>query len=76
LMQVMGQTAREHEFAAGSLASLCDPAIGLDVGCRVFARKLGAARGKVEQALLFWNGGANRSYPAEVLARIPRYCTT
>jgi soluble lytic murein transglycosylase-like protein len=73
LMQVMGQVAREHAFAGASLAELCDPAIGLDAGCRVFAAKLAAAEGNVTRALLLWNGGANREYPVEVLARADKY---
>jgi soluble lytic murein transglycosylase-like protein len=73
LMQVMGQVAREHGFAGASLAQLCDPAIGLDVGCRVFAAKLAAAEGNVTRALLLWNGGANREYSVEVLARAEKY---
>jgi soluble lytic murein transglycosylase-like protein len=73
LMQVMGQVAREHNFAGASLAQLCDPAVGLDVGCRVFAAKLAAAEGNVTRALLLWNGGANREYPVEVLARADKY---
>jgi soluble lytic murein transglycosylase-like protein len=72
LMQVMGQVAREHSFT-GALASLCDPAVGLEIGCRVFADKLAAAEGNVTRALLLWNGAGNREYPAAVLARTPRY---
>ena len=73
LMQVMGQVAREHGFAGASLAQLCDPATGLDAGCRVLAAKLAAADGNVANALQLWNGGANPAYAAEVLARMPRY---
>jgi soluble lytic murein transglycosylase-like protein len=73
LMQVMGQVAREHGFAGASLAALCDPATGLDVGCRVLAAKLAAAEGNVGRALLLWNGGANRDYAAAVLARSAPY---
>ena len=73
LMQVMGQVAREHGFAEVSLASLCDPAMGLDVGCRVFAAKLAAAEGNVTRALLLWNGAGNRDYPSAVLACTGRY---
>jgi soluble lytic murein transglycosylase-like protein len=69
LMQVMGQAAREHGFTAASLASLCDPAAGLEIGCRIFAAKLAAAEGNVARALLLWNGGGNQDYPAAVLAR-------
>jgi soluble lytic murein transglycosylase-like protein len=73
LMQVMGQVAREHGFSGDSLAELCDPATGLDVGCRVLASKLAAAEGNTVRALLLWNGGANPDYPDAVLARTHRY---
>jgi soluble lytic murein transglycosylase-like protein len=73
LMQIMGQVAREHGFAGASLAALCDPATGLAAGCRVFAAKLAAAAGNVEQALQLWNGGANPGYAAQVLSRVVRY---
>ena len=73
LMQVMGQVAREHGFADTSLASLCDPALGLEIGCSVFAAKLAAAEGNVSRALLLWNGAGNRDYPAAVLARAAHY---
>ena len=73
LMQVMGQVARECGFHGRSLAELCDPATGISVGCGLFERKLAAAQGNITEALLFWNGGGNPNYPAEVLARIPNY---
>ena len=73
LMQVMGQAAREHGFAGESLAALCDPATGLEIGCRILAAKLAAAEDNVTRALLLWNGGANHDYPAAVLARANRY---
>jgi len=73
LMQVMGQVAREHGFTAKSLAALCEPDTGLAMGCTVFAAKLHAGAGAVERALTLWNGGANTSYAAQVLARIAHY---
>lgn len=73
LMQVMGQVAREHGFASESLAFLCDPAVGLEIGCRVFAAKLAAAEGNVTRALLLWNGAGNQDYPSAVLARAAHY---
>jgi soluble lytic murein transglycosylase-like protein len=81
LMQVMGQVAREHCFSAKSLAALCDPATGLAIGCAVFATKLRTAandaasvtNNNVERALALWNGGANTSYAAQVLARVAHY---
>lgn len=48
---------------------LCDPVIGIGQGCRLFAKKLRTAGGDVEKALLFWNGGGNKDYPAEVLSK-------
>jgi soluble lytic murein transglycosylase-like protein len=73
LMQVMGQVAREFGFAAASLPELCDPATGVELGCRILAKRMARARGDVPAALLAWNGGANPSYPAEVLARTRNY---
>ncbi len=73
LMQVMGQVAREHAFQGASLAELCDPAVGLELGCRVLAAKLAAADGNVTKALLLWNGGGNADYPQQVLARAEKY---
>jgi soluble lytic murein transglycosylase-like protein len=82
LMQVMGQVAREHGFTAKSLAALCDPATGLAIGCAVFAAKLRASTNDaasavagdvVGHALELWNGGANTSYAAQVLARVAHY---
>jgi hypothetical protein len=43
LMQVMGQTAREAGFAEPFLSLLCDPGTALEVGCRVFRKKLDTA---------------------------------
>ena len=73
LMQVMGQVAREFGFAGDSLPELCDPARGLEVGCRVLAKRMARSRGDVPAALLAWNGGADPNYPAEVLARTQNY---
>ena len=73
LMQLMGQVARETGFDAPFLSSLCDPEMGLAAGCRVLRRKFDAQGGDITKALLAWNGGANTSYPAQVLARLPKY---
>ena len=75
LMQVMGEVAREEGFHA-DLPSLCDPTIGLDVGCNHFKRKLVTAENNVLKALLLWNGGSNLAYPAQVVARIDKYRST
>jgi soluble lytic murein transglycosylase-like protein len=73
LMQVMGQVAREFGFAGDSLPELCDPATGVELGCRVLAKRMARSRGDVPAALLAWNGGADPNYPAEVLARTRNY---
>jgi soluble lytic murein transglycosylase-like protein len=73
LMQLMGEVARELGCQAASLAELCDPATGLDFGCRQLRAKFDANQGDQTRALLAWNGGSNRDYPAEVLARVARY---
>lgn len=73
LMQVMGQVAREAGFPEPFLSALCDPAEGLDVGCKVLRRKLESAAGDITRGLLAWNGGGNPAYPAQVLARRTHY---
>jgi soluble lytic murein transglycosylase-like protein len=73
LMQVMGQVAREHGFANPSLAELCDPATGVEFGCRIVAERLARSKGDVPAALLAWNGGTDLNYAAEVLARKRNY---
>jgi soluble lytic murein transglycosylase-like protein len=73
LLQVMGQTAREKGANSTYLSTLCDPAVGLAVGCRILRQKLEAAGGDAARALQAWNGGANPDYAAEVLARVGRY---
>lgn len=74
LMQVMDEVARENGFDSHLWPSqLCDPLLGLDVGCRVFAAKLVKAEGDTAKALQLWNGGSNPNYFSEVLVRIPTY---
>lgn len=73
LMQVMGQVARETGFDAPFLSALCDPEQGLAIGCKVLRKKVDAVAGDTTRALLAWNGGANPSYAAQVLARRPHY---
>jgi len=73
LMQVMGQVARENGFTDHYLSGLCDPSIGMEIGCRVLRKKMDAAKGDTVQGLLLWNGGANPKYPVEVLARRTGY---
>lgn len=73
LMQVMGQVAREIGVSSLYLSTLCDPAVGLAVGCKVLRRKLDAHGGDRTKGLLAWNGGGNPDYADEVLARMSRY---
>ncbi len=73
LMQVMGQVAREFGFGEASLPELCDPAIGIDIGCKILAKRLARSKGDVPAALQAWNGGADPNYAAEVLARTRNY---
>jgi soluble lytic murein transglycosylase-like protein len=73
LMQVMGQVAREHEFSGKYLTALCEPATGIEIGCRVLAAKLADAPGVLSRALQLWNGGGNAEYAAQVLARVSNY---
>jgi len=73
LMQVMGQVARETGFDAPFLSALCDPELGLTIGCKVLRKKFDAAAGDTTRALLAWNGGGNPSYAAQVLARRSHY---
>ena len=72
LMQTMLQSVVEIGYT-GDGPSLCDPATGLDWGCRLFAKKLLRADGDAYKALLYWNGGANTLYPGQVIARMDKY---
>lgn len=70
LMQVMGQVAREAGYQ-GPLPQLCEPEFGIATGCAVLRKKLEGR--KVEDGLLAWNGGANKLYATQVLARVAHY---
>lgn len=72
LFQTMGQSVRDAGYK-GDLAALCDPDTGLTWGLAVLQKKLALAHGDVRRGLLFWNGGSNKSYPDEVLAKVPKY---
>lgn len=73
LMQLMGQCAREDGYTGKFLSTLCDPATGIEWGCKHLVRKMAAARNDPARALQLWNGGGNPNYAAEVLARMPKY---
>lgn len=72
LMQLMGEVARELGFN-GKMASLCDPAMGLEWGCKHLKNKLDAHDGDVAAGLLAWNGGGNPGYADQVQARMAKY---
>ena len=74
LCQTMGEVAREIGYT-GPFAQLCEPETGLDVGARVFFRKLTRADGNVRNALLAWNGGDAKDYPDQVLAKAEQFKT-
>ena len=74
LCQTMGEVAREIGYT-GPFAQLCEPETGLDVGARVFFRKLTRADGNVRNALLAWNGGNAKDYPDQVLAKAEQFKT-
>ena len=73
LMQVMGQVARERGFQGRSLTQLCDPDIGVDVGCKKLQQCFAAKPDDPEAALLMYNGGGNAFYGKQVLARVAHY---
>ena len=73
LMQLMGEVARELGFEGKYLSQLCDPDIGLLWSCKKLRHCMDATEGVVEAALQRWNGGANKNYSAEVMARIIKY---
>jgi soluble lytic murein transglycosylase-like protein len=72
LMQVMGEVAREMGYT-GPLAELCDPATGIEVGCRTLAHKIATNEGSIANSLQAYNGGSNPRYAAEVLALAEKY---
>jgi soluble lytic murein transglycosylase-like protein len=73
LMQVMGLVAREYGFGGPYLSELCDPQIGIDIGCKYMSVLYGKTGNNTKDALLRWNGGGNIAYPDQVMARMPQY---
>lgn len=65
LMQIMGQTAREHGFEGRYLTELLDPVVNICLGARIFAAKWKPGE-PLETGLLRWNGGADKEYPERV----------
>jgi soluble lytic murein transglycosylase-like protein len=73
LMQVMGQVARERGFEGQFLAELCNPHLGVDIGCRHLGALWEKNDGDMARTLLAWNGGGNPEYPQQVMARLGNY---
>jgi len=73
LLQIMGQTAREFGYTGRYLSALCDPDVGIDVGCRKLKHCVERHVGDLTAALLEYNGGSNPDYAPQVLARMSRY---
>jgi hypothetical protein len=78
LMQVMGAVARERGCREPFLACLCDPALGLEYGCRHLLwlrQRFGYPPDS--ELLAAYNAGspaskAGQQYATEVLSRVPR----
>lgn len=60
LMQVMGTTARELGCDAPFLSVLCNERIGLEFGCRYFAKQLKRYDGNKVAAVAAYNAGTAR----------------
>jgi soluble lytic murein transglycosylase-like protein len=73
LMQVIGETAREHGFSDRYLTKLCSYDSGLDLGCRVLRAMIDRAGGNIPAGLQFYNGGSNPDYASQVMARMKNY---
>lgn len=72
LMQLMGETAREHGLEATFLSELCEPETNIFMGAKILRNLINKHLGDVKRGLLAYNGGSNLSYPNEVLSHIER----
>jgi hypothetical protein len=70
---VIIETFPEQTSALTFPTMLCDPYVGLELGCRLFKKKLSRAAGDTRTALLYWNGGGRPAYADEVLSRKDKY---
>lgn len=76
-MQVMGAVARECGFQGRFLSQLCDPSVGIELGCQHLGKQLRRFKDPFP-ALEAWNGGPgavghNAKYAGEVLARLEHF---
>lgn len=79
LMQIMGETAQELGFVPKFpdwQNKLCDPATGIEYGCRKLAKCMARFSGDVKLSLLAYNGGGDASYSDKVLALMGKYQMT
>ena len=77
LYQIMGAVAREYGFRGRFLSQLCDPAVGVELGCRHLGVLLRRFKNPFS-ALEAWNGGPGAvghhpKYANEVLARMEHF---
>lgn len=86
LMQVMGAVAREAGFTGLFFTELCDPATGLDMGCRILSRLMLEYGGQAHLAVSAYNAGSarmdaetgrlvNQSYVDKVISAAARFGT-
>lgn len=67
LCQVMYPIALEHGFNLNYPTELCNPDIGLEVGCKHLRKHLLATGEDIVKALQRYNGGGDPLYAAKVL---------
>lgn len=73
LMNVLGNAARRAGFRL-PLPILFDPAVNLRIGCIALRRKIDAADGDLERALLAWNwDGDQPDFARQVMSRRKNY---
>jgi hypothetical protein len=75
VMQMMGESLRELGYLLAEenkstlfINQYClNPGLQVESGCKWIKKKIGLANGTIEKGLLYWNGGSNQQYPAQVL---------
>lgn len=68
LMQIMGETAREHGYDKEFLVQLTEPEENIKLGCKILKQLFDRSNGDIDNALFMYNGG--REYPAKVLSHV------
>ncbi len=69
LMQIMGQTAREHNFDRPYLSQLIYPATNIYYGCKILASKI-RVQGSEDLGIRAYNGNPKSDRTAEYLKSI------